>query len=393
MDIASEIDGIIASLAAIADDPHAYARRRKAETGQKIIGILPMNFPAEIVHAAGALPLLVQEDDVAITYGRGLLFEFYCGYTRSLVDQAATGKFDFYDGFFLVDHCVALLGAADAMRHELPDVPVFLAQFTASMDEPWSPVQVRGQIESLRARLEELCGIRISDDDIGASIAVYNRNRALMRRIHDLRRAGRIVLTSRQLQALVKSGMVMDIAEHSALIANLLALLEKSPPTPSQRVRLHLSGHFCHAPKPQLLDMIESCGAVVVDDDLYTGFRHVSTDAPDEADPIDALTRWYFARNNNVPCSTRAQKSVDWEDYLENAIGHSGAQGVIVLVAKFCEPHMLYYPELRKMFHDRGIPHLLIETEHEGLASEMLRTRVEALIEGIRRTARSAETA
>jgi benzoyl-CoA reductase/2-hydroxyglutaryl-CoA dehydratase subunit BcrC/BadD/HgdB len=52
-------------------------------------------------------------------------------------------------------------------------------------------------------------------------------------------------------------------------------------------------------------------------------------------------------------------------------------------MAKFCEPHMLYYPELRKALDENKIPHLLVETEHEGLALEMLRTRVEALLETI----------
>ena len=147
------------------------------------------------------------------------------------------------------------------------------------------------------------------------------------------------------------------------------------------------------SPRPELLDMIESCGVVVVDDDLYAGYRFIATDVPADPDPAEALTRWYFDRNTNVPCSTRAQKTVDWETYLVNALEKSGANGIIVLIAKFCEPHMLYYPELRKELHRREIPHLVIETEHEGLALEMLRTRVEALVEHIKRPARSLQTA
>ena len=153
------------------------------------------------------------------------------------------------------------------------------------------------------------------------------------------------------------------------------------------RPQLHLSGHFCHAPRPELLDMIEGCGAIVVDDDLYTGFRYISTDVPKDIDPIAALVAWYFDRNNNVPCATRAQKDVDWEVYLTQSLQRSGADGIIILMAKFCEPHMLYFPELRSELNRQKVPFLLIETEHEGLALEMLRTRVEALIERIRRPA------
>lgn len=156
MEQAAEIEEIIGSLARIAERPSDYAADWKSRTGGKVVGILPMNFPAEIVHAAGALPVIVQEDDATISYGRSLLHEFYCGYTRSLVDQAATGKLDSYDGIFLVDHCVALLGAVDAIRFELPDTPVFLAQFTASMDETTTRPQIAGRIGELRQRLEAM---------------------------------------------------------------------------------------------------------------------------------------------------------------------------------------------------------------------------------------------
>lgn len=388
-----EVSRLIGSLAVIADDPIAYAQLWKQRTGRKVIGVFPMNFPSELVRAAGALPVVVQEDRAAITLGRSLLYEFYCGYTRSLTDQAATRKFDVFDAFLLVDHCVALLGAADAMRFEIPNTPIYLAQYTASMDEAWTPTEIRKRVEELQAKLEELCGVAVSPADISESIAAFNRNRRLLRHVYALRRSGRISLTARQMQVLVQSSMVMDVEQHSETLDALIPLLEAESANGSPLVKLHLSGHFCHAPRPELLDMIESCGAVVVDDDLYTGFRYISTDVPESPDPLEALTRWYFDRNTNVPCSTRAQTTVDWEDYLTRSLENSAADGVIILMAKFCEPHMLYYPELRKELDRRDIPHLLIETEHEGLALEMLRTRVEALLERIRLNLPSPEYA
>jgi benzoyl-CoA reductase/2-hydroxyglutaryl-CoA dehydratase subunit BcrC/BadD/HgdB len=46
---------------------------------------------------------------------------------------------------------------------------------------------------------------------------------------------------------------------------------------------------------------------------------------------------------------------------------------------------MYYYPEIKEAFEARGIPHLLIETEHEMSALEALRTRVETFLEIVRR--------
>lgn len=385
-----DVQDAITTLTRISEDPHAYAENWKRKHQRKVIGTFPMNFPVELVHAAGALPVVVQDDRAPITLGRTLMYEFYCGYARSLTDQAATRKLGVFDAFFLVDHCVALLGAVDAMRFELPEQPVFLAQYTASMDEEWTPPEIRKKVESLQSQLEELCAVTIAKDGLANSIRLFNHNRQLLRQIYDLRRSGRTRITSAQMQMLVKSSMVMDIEEHTAILSSLVQSLKEEGTASPDLVRLHLSGHFCHGPRPELLDIIESCGAVVVDDDLYTGFRYISTDVPEVGDPVDALTRWYFDRNTNVPCATRAQKSVDWESYLLQSLKNSGAAGVVILMAKFCEPHMLYYPELRKALLRSQVPHLLIETEHEGLPAESIRVRMEAFLEQIRRPATTA---
>ena len=130
--------------------------------------------------------------------------------------------------------------------------------------------------------------------------------------------------------------------------------------------------------------MIEECGVTVVGDDLYHGFRYISTDVPEQGDPIAGLARWYMDRNTGVPCPTRVQNNVDWDAYLLNAIRDERAQGMIVLMAKFCEPHMYYYPEVKEAFEKAGVPHLLIETEHEGMALESLKTRVETFVEVVK---------
>ena len=374
----------IARLTEIAEDPNSYVLDWKQRTGRAVVGAFPMNFPAELAHAAGTLPVVIQESREAITVGRNLLTEFYCGYTRSVADQAAKGRLDAYDAFFNADHCIQLLGAVEIVREESPDKPMYFGQFETSMGDQWAPKQIRAKMVSFQRELEMFVGHDITDAAIGHSIELFNVNRRMLREVYDQRRAGNAYFTASQMQAFVKSSMVMDRAEHTALLR--AALAERVTEARDEyRVRLHLSGHFCHAPKPELLALIEDCGALIVDDDLYHGTRYISTDVSEAGDPIDALSEWYLDRNVSVPCPTRVQHDVDWDEYLLRVVDQSRADGVIVLMAKFCEPHMLYYPELRKALNSRGIPLLLIETEHEGLPMESVRTRVEALLERIRR--------
>ena len=78
--------------------------------------------------------------------------------------------------------------------------------------------------------------------------------------------------------------------ESRARLEELVPLLEARTAEASRLPKLHLSGNFCHAPHPELLDMIESCGVVVVDDDLYTGYRYIATDVPADGRLPDAVT-------------------------------------------------------------------------------------------------------
>jgi benzoyl-CoA reductase subunit C len=374
----------MAQLSEIAEDPDRYVARWKETHEGKVIGLFPMNFPAEIAHAAGALPVVIQEKRGPITAGNNLLAEFYCGYTRSVADQAANGQLALYDGFMTGDHCIQLLGAVDIVREELPSIPLHFGMLIAALNDPWNQENVKTKILAYVAEMESFTGRAIGEADLERSIAAFNENRRLLRRIFEERRLGNATFTPGEMQALVKSSMIMDKQEHSALLQRVIQQRAGDRPR-DDRIRLHLSGHFCHAPRLELLELIEDCGAIVVDDDLYHGARYISTDVSERMQPVAALAEWYLDRNVAVPCPTRVQHDVDWDRYLLRSIEESGAEGVIVLMAKFCEPHMLYYPELRKALDAHDIPHLLIETEHEGLPAETIRTRVETMLERVRR--------
>ncbi|HWC81668.1 MAG TPA: 2-hydroxyacyl-CoA dehydratase family protein [Pseudonocardiaceae bacterium] len=374
----------MAKLVEVARDPRAYIQRwRSDHPDRPVLAILPMNFPRELALAVGALPVIVQDDQQPVTEGRALLAEFYCGYTRNLADQVATGRFEVYDALFSADHCIQLIGAADIVRSSKPDTTVFLGMFNSSMNDSWASTRVAEMMRRIRAELEVFTGKAVESDALRRSIAAYNTDRRLIRRLLDERSAGNAAFGPVELQDIITSSMVMDPGEHHALLAEAVAGQRSSER--DDRVRVHLSGHLCHAPRRELLDVIEDSGTLVVDDDLYHGRRYASTDVAETGDPLAALGEWYARRNVTIPCPTRVQQDADWDGYLLRAVQGSGAEAVIHLMPKFCEPHMLYYPELRKRLDEANIPQLQIETEHEGIPLESFRTRIEALVERARR--------
>ncbi len=374
------MDHVWAAFEAAAEQPLAYARRWKQETGRPVIGVLPMQFPVEMAHAAGALPTILQEDQEPITVGQSNVYSFYCGYNRSLTDQLMRGDFKFLDAILFGDHCVQLLGTADVIRAEMPEVPILFNQLISSLSAPWAKDETQGTFRRLWIELEALVGRTITEDDARRSFRLFNHSRQLIRGLFELRRAGTIQLSGRQLQLIIKSSMVMDVEAHTALLEPLIASL-KAGPAASGGVRVYVSGHYCQAAKPAVLSVIEDCGGIIVDDDLYHGFRFVSTDIAETGEPTEALADWYLARNRNVPCATLSDERADWDQFLLDAVAKSKAAGLVILQVKYCEPHMYFYPEIKEAFERKGIPHLLIETEHEQMPIEALKTRMETFLE------------
>ncbi len=369
-----------------ADAPLDYAAAWKARTGRPVIGLLPMNFPGELAHAAGCLPTLLQEDDEPITIGQSNMFNFYCGYNRSIVDQTMRGRFDGLDAIMFGDHCVQLLGTADIIRAEKPDLPILFNQLCTVLDAGWAMRETRGTFSQIWKELEALTGEAIDPAAAAQSIRLFNRNRAQIRALYDLRRRGEVSISGRDMQAVVKSSMVMDKDEHVSLMDLLLRDMPRQAPG-SGDLPIYLSGHMCHAPKPEIIDLIEECGIRIVNDDLFTGWRFVHADMDESLAPVEAMASWYIEKNRSLPCPTRAIKGKDWQDYLLVELENSGALGLVVLMVKFCEPHMYFYPEIKAAFDEKAIPHLLIETEHEQMPLEALKTRVETFAEIVRRRA------
>ena len=205
-------------------------------------------------------------------HGRPLsiIFNFYCGYNRSIVDQACRGEFEFLDAIMFGDHCVQLLGTADSVRMHMPKRRILFNPAHRLDQRPGGRCGRRRRLSAALVRAGGLC--RPADRGRGGARlhpAVQPEPRPAARALRHAPRRPASPCGPRRSSTSSSRSMVMDKAEHTALLEQLTQH-GLSPGPQRVCVRLHLSGHFCHAPKPGVLDLIEECGAIVVDDDLYT---------------------------------------------------------------------------------------------------------------------------
>lgn len=380
---------VIEKFRAVARAPYDWAESWKTANKKKVVGVAPMHLPEELVHAAGILPIIIQESDEPVDEGYAYIFPYYCGFIRNVVDMATKGRYDFLDGLIFSDMCIqaktahAILYSSKLYRN-LQVQYLKLVQPPVNLMQPWAAGDTVNEFQRFRTELAQTFAEKqIDDESIRQSIIIYNRNRGLLRKLYQIRRENPGLLTAKDMQYVVVASLVMPKEEHSVLLESLISELAESRPYNKAGVRLYLSGHLCHKVNPEILSFIEDLGGVVVDDDLYTGARYFGAeDASVDGDPMEALARRYLSIT--VPCPTRYHDLSRWDEYILHRARSSKAEGVIILQPKFCEPQMFNYPYQKATLAAGGMPHILIETEHEATSMEALRTKVQAFLETLR---------
>lgn len=370
------MNDIIDELAIITQDPLQRARRWK-EAGGRVIGCFPMYVPEEIVHASGILPITLLGTSETVTSSDRYLQPYLCHVPRSNLDLALKGKLDFLDGIVFPDICDVLKFLPDIWNLHRTMPFQHTIGVAGKVNSISSQRYLTSEFNRLKESLEKFTGRDISDGDLKRSIVIYNQNRDLMQKLYEMRTERPGILGARDVATVIMTSMLMPKEEHSALMREFLVKAEDKEGRQDGGVRLVVCGSPCDQPQWEILDLIEESGAIVVNDDLYVGRRYFATKVSETIPPIDALVEHYV---NDVPCPTKHNQDKQYAEYLSDMAEESNAQGIILLMVKYCEPYSFAYPVVKAELARQGIPHLLIEVDPP-VSLGAMRTRLEAFIE------------
>lgn len=367
---------VLHKISEIAARPYDYAREWRQRTGNRVFGYFCSYFPEELLHAASILPMRILGTKENVSLADSHVQAFICSLVRTSFDAALKKKFDFLDGVVFPHSCDSIQNLADIWRHHLPEQFTDVVVLPVWVDIPEAEDYLTEEIRRFKGKLEDYLGEEIQDAELIASIETYNENRSVLSDLYALRRDNPGAITGTGVLDIVRASMCMRKEEHTALVRELLKELQKGPSTDNEVVRIVLFGNACD--HPAIMNLFEETGAVVVDDDLCTGSRYFLCIEPPEGDSIRTLAKRYLRR---VPCPSKHNTQFDRREYLVDMVRQSNADGVVMLVLKFCDPHDFDYPDLAKHLTEAGIPHLRIETEMQSSSVEQIRTRLEAFVE------------
>jgi benzoyl-CoA reductase subunit C len=254
---------------------------------------------------------------------------------------------------------------------------LYLPQNAAS---PSARVYLRGEYDRLRQEIERIGGRTVSDDDLRASLAVFNENRALLRELYALKREMPWRVAAHEAYMLTAIAGLVPREEHNALLRTVLPLLRARTDKPKDRIRVVFEGGFCEQPPFDLIRAIgRSC--YVVDDDFLIGLRWILSDVPGGDDPLAALAEAYLERSSYSPVQHDPRKPK--EKMLLERVRAAGARAVIVSAAKMCEPGLEEQVAYVHALDEARIPYFVTEFEESMTSFDQLEIQLETFVENI----------
>jgi benzoyl-CoA reductase subunit C len=275
----------------------------------------------------------------------------------------------------IAQSCLHIRQTFSSWQKHVPTGYSYYLPMPHGVQSPRAYPYLKSELEAFQRSIEEWTGTEITDDDLKRSIEVYNTSRRLMRRVYDLRKSASPALTGEEAMEMVMSNQMVDKAEHSRVLAGVLENLPQRSIDRSNDIRLMLVGS--EDDDIPFIQMIESLGAVVVTDEHCTGTRYFWNEVELDSDIHLSLARRYIDRP--------ACPSKDWPDRtrIPHVLGLArdyDAKGVILIQQKFCDPHELDIPALKKALENAGIPTLILEFDVT-VPLGQFRIRVEAFLE------------
>lgn len=369
----ASLETLLATFAHVAANPYEQLQKHLAE-GKRVIGVGPYYAPEELVHAAGAVPFGVWGRVGTANEARKYFPPFYCSLCQMTLEMGLTGALDDLSGYMTTALCDTLRAASQNWRAGVGNaVPLIYVSQPQNRHTEFGRAYAVESYRQVAHEVEECAHGIIDDDNLAASIHLYNEWRAAMRQFVKLAGARPAEVGVRQRLAVINAGYYMDKAEHLGLVRELNDELAALPESSDGYSSVVLSGIFEDI--PAITGMLDELGYAVAADDLAKESRAFSLVVPEDEPPLEALADAWCALVGDSLLYDPEKKHVT---HVVELARESGAQGVILLLVKFCDPEEFDAPLIKAACREAGIPFLQIEVDQSIETYEQARTQLEA---------------
>ena len=354
---------------------HEYAKEWKKKTGGKVLGYFCTYVPEEILYAAGVLPVRILGSHEPQNVSEPHIFAMFCPFCRDCLAQGLQGRYSYLDGIMIAQSCLHIRQAYTSWDLHIPTEFSYYLPMPHHVQSPHAVAFLRGEYEEFIKKVEKWTGKKLTDSDLKRGIDIMNRSRTLMKSVYEARKAADVPLTGLEAMYMIVSNQMTEKTEHARITESVLTEIKGRSVGKKKATRLMLLGSEDDDVK--FIEMVEGLNAVIVQDDHCTGTRYFWDTVEPSADPLTSIAKRYV---NRLPCPTK-----DWPDRrrikrILQFVKEWKVAGAIIIQQKFCDPHEIDIPAIRKALENAGLKVLFLEFDVTVPVGQF-KIRVEAFLE------------
>jgi benzoyl-CoA reductase/2-hydroxyglutaryl-CoA dehydratase subunit BcrC/BadD/HgdB len=382
------MEEVMKEFAQLATDRPTKLRELKQD-GKKVVAYIGQFVPEELLYAAGVEPYLLcrggePEPPEAVLDD---MLRFLNPLARSIAGFYMMGLDPVMP---LADLIVASQPECHIQRIaellEVKGLPVFKVGVPQNWDRPYAGEYYFGELEQLKAKLEELSGNPVTDDKLREYIGRTNEINALLRKIDGLRKRESPPLGGYDFIHLNHHSFFTEPRVAIEKLTQIAGKLEHAEGRfPKTCPRLLLAGHAVAVGDYLVVKKLEECGALIATEMLDEGLRWYRWDAATEGDPLRNL--WRAKYLDKVPINIFQPAWRARFDHMKSLIEEYRIDGVVWYQLSYDEIYDMECTVIAKWLREIKVPLLKLETSYEYSreATGPLSTKIESFVESLRR--------
>lgn len=352
----------------------ARCRDKYLAEGKKIVLTAPVYTPEEIIHSMGLVPMGVWGADIQINEAKKYFPAFICSVMQSILELGIRGTYKGVSAIVIPSLCDSLKCLGENWKYAVPSVPFIPMTYPQNRKPDFGRAYVKAGYERVIRELEAATGAEYDDGKLAESIRIYNEHNAVMREFAAAA-AGHPEIGAVERSDVFKSAFFLRKEEHTAMVRELLASLDKDTPG-AEKKKVLVSGILADA--PEFLRILDKNGLQIAVDDVAAQSRQYATDTPEAATALDALAAKFSDMDN---CSVLYDAKKKRIGKIVDDAKAAGAAGVILVLTKFCDPEEFDNPLIKKACEAAGLACLIVETDRQMENYEQAATMLETFAE------------
>ena len=325
--------------------------------------------------------------DIASYY----MSNYTCEYCRALVERAIEGGYNFLDAIAGVDACAEMNRCMENIELvAAPDMPN-KKMFVTHCDIPYKvkDYTLKHYVKQIRNRflnvLAETYGVDTSDKALRKAVKEHNEVCKIISEIAEMRKLDNPIITGYEFHILNLVSYTCPKALILPYLRETLAEVKTREVDAQKNYRVRVAVVGSEIDDPDLIRLIESCGALVVADRYcygsFPGRQEIVL--TDDEDALTQVCRWYL-QHTECPRQSALHRVQYRNDHVAQLVHDFKADGAIYEQMKFCT-YWSYERVIANqvMPRDYGIHILSIDRPYIAGQSGQLRTRVQAFVESL----------